>query len=108
MSCHDVSSPNYNLIEVISSARDISLKIINIKEIHLKEGDVIYWNLIFSFSFWRNYWNLKLTFRSSTVQAIQLINKMLMIIVVVIHTTKKKKRRRSIIIYRNHIKELYT
>ena len=60
MSCHDVSSPNYNLIEVISSARDISLKIINIKEIHLKEGDVIYWNLIFSFSFWRNYWNLKL------------------------------------------------
>ena len=108
MSCHDVSSPNYNLIEVISSACDFSLKIIKIKEIHLKEGDVIYWNLIFSFSFWRNYWNLKLTFRSSTVQAIQLINKMLIIIVVVIQTTKKKKRRRSIIIYRNHIKELYT
>ena len=101
MSCHDVSSPNYNLIEVISSARDFSLKIINIKEIHLKEGDVIYWNLIFSFSFWRNYWNLKLTFRSSTVQAIQLINKMLMIIVVVIHTTttttttKKKERKKE-------------
>ena len=72
----------------------LSLKIIKIKEIHLKEGDVIYWNLIFSFPFWRNYWNLKLTFRSSTVQAIQLINKMLMIIVVVIHTTKKKKWRR--------------
>ena len=67
MSCHDVSSPNYNLIEVISSARDFSLKIIKIKEIHLKEGDVIYWNLIFSFPFWRNYWNLKLTFRSSIV-----------------------------------------
>lgn len=41
MSCHDVSSPNYNLIEVISSACDFSLKIIKIKEIHLKEGDVI-------------------------------------------------------------------
>ena len=67
MSCHDVSSPNYNLIEVISSACDFSLKIIKIKEIHLKEGDVIYWNLIFSFPFWRNYWNLKLTFRSSIV-----------------------------------------
>ena len=95
MSCHDVSSPNYNLIEVISSACDFSLKIIKIKEIHLKEGDVIYWNLIFSFPFWRNYWNLKLTFRSSTVQAIQLINKMLMIIVVVIHTTKKKKMKKK-------------
>ena len=98
MSCHDVSSPNYNLIEVISSARDFSLKIIKIKEIHLKEGDVIYWNLIFFFFFGRNYWNLKLTFRSSSVQAIQLINKMLMIIVVVIHTTtttKKKERKKE-------------
>ena len=99
MSCHDVSSPNYNLIEVISSACDFSLKIIKIKEIHLKEGDVIYWNLIFSFPFWRNYWNLKLTFRSSSVQAIQLTNKMLMIIVVVIHTTTttttKEKRKRK-------------
>ena len=42
------------------------------------------------FFFWRNYWNLKLTFRSSSVQAIQLINKMLMIIVVVIHTHTHK------------------
>lgn len=62
MSCHNVFSPNYNLIEIISSTCDFSLKIIKIMEIHLKEGDVIYWNLIFSFSFWRNYWNLKLTF----------------------------------------------
>lgn len=68
MSCHNVFSPNYNLIEIISSTCDFSLKIIKIMEIHLKESDVIYWNLIFfSFSLWRNYWNLKLTFRSSTV-----------------------------------------
>ena len=51
MSCHNVSSPNYNLIEIISSACDFSLKIIKIMEIHLKEGDVIYWNLIFFFFF---------------------------------------------------------
>ena len=95
MSCHNVSSPNYNLLEIISSACDFSLKIIEIMENHLKECDLVYWNLIFFFSFWRNYWNLKLTFRSSSVQAIQLINKMLMIIVVVIHTTKKKKKKKK-------------